>query len=194
MNWFGRNFQCYSQNRMNDNPLIKSLKELCLFLEAQGIEYMLIGGLAVGIWAEPRATVDIDFLVAIGLDDFDTLKQKLIESSRFVFIHDKPMVFGKITFLRATLKSNTDISVDFLFADDEFKNRALQRKETVKVNDFSLNISSPEDLILLKLLSGREQDRLDAEKIIKIQKENLDKEYMKKWLQRLSLEFKEEWC
>lgn len=156
---------------------------------------MLIGGLTVGIWGEPRATVDIDFLVAIGSDDFDTLKHKLIESSsRFVFIHDKPMVFGKITFLRATIKSNTDISVDFVFADDEFKNRALQRKETVKVNDFLLNISSPEDLIILKLLSGREQDRLDAEKIIKIQKENLDMEYIKEWLQQLGIEFRKEWC
>ena len=178
---------------MNDNPLIKSLKELCLFLEEQGIEYMLIGGLAIGIWGEPRATVDIDFLVAIGLDDFDTLKHKLIESGKFVFIHDKPMVFGKITFLRATIRSNTDISVDFLFADDEFKNESLQRKEIVKVNDFLLNISSPEDLIILKLLSGREQDRLDAEKIIKIQKENLDMEYMKKWVQQLGIEFKKEW-
>ena len=108
-------------------------------------------------------------------------------------MHDKPMVFGKITFLRATLKSNTDISVDFLFADDEFKNRALQRKETVKVKDFSVNISSPEDLILLKLLSGREQDMLDAEKIIKIQKENIDMEYIKEWLQRLGIEFRKEW-
>ena len=117
---------------MNDNPLRKSLKELCPFLEAQGIDYMLIGGLAVGIWVEPRATVDIDFLVAIGRDDFDTRKHKLTESNRFVFIHDKPMVFEKITFLRATLKSNTDITVDFLFADDEFKNGALLRKQYYK--------------------------------------------------------------
>src|SRR4030042_6401844 len=177
---------------MRDNPLIQSLKELCSFLEDQGIEYMLIGGVAVGIWGEPRATVDIDFLVAIGLDDFDTLKHKLIKSSRFVFMHEKPMIFGKITFLRATMKSNTDITVDFLFADDEFKNTALQRKELIQVNDFSLYISSPEDLIILKLLSGREQDRLDAEKILKIQKDNLDQEYIRHWTERLGLEFKKE--
>ena len=178
---------------MNENSLTQSLKELCLFLGDERIEYMLIGGLAVGIWAEPRATVDIDVLVAVGLDDFDVLKHKLMESRGFVFIHDKPMVFGKIAFLRATLKSNPDISVDFLFSDDEFKNGALQRKETVKIDDFSLNISSPEDLIILKLLSVRAQDRLDAEKIIKLQKENLDKEYMKKWVQELGIEFKKEW-
>ncbi|HZX49319.1 MAG TPA: hypothetical protein VFF47_08900 [Nitrospirota bacterium] len=49
---------------MNDNPLLQHLKELCLFLDNAGIEYMLVGGLAVGIWGEPRATVDIDFLVS----------------------------------------------------------------------------------------------------------------------------------
>lgn len=178
---------------MNDNPLIESLKELCSFLEDQGIEYMLIGGLAVGIWGEPRATVDIDFLVAIGLDDFDTLKHKLIESSRFVFIHEKPMVFGKITFLRATLKSNTDISVDFLFADDDFKNESLKRKKAVQIAVFSVNITTPEDLIILKLLSGRKQDRLDAEKIIEIQKEHLDREYIKKWFKKLRIKLKKGW-
>jgi hypothetical protein len=102
------------------------------------------------------------------------------------------MVFEKITFLRATLKSNTDITVDFLFADDEFKNTALQRKELIQVNDFSLYISSPEDLIILKLLSGREQDRLDAEKILAIRKDNLDQEYIRNWTERLGIEFKKE--
>jgi len=153
---------------------------------------MLVGGLAVGIWAEPRATVDIDFLVAIGLDDFNTLKHKLIESSRFVFIHDKPMIFGKISFLRATLKSNADVSVDFLFADDDFKKEALRRKETVNIDDFSINISAPEDLIILKLLSGREQDKLDAQKILEIQKEHLDREYIQKWSKRLGIELGKE--
>jgi len=37
---------------MNDNPLMQSLKELCLFIDEIGIEYMLVGGLAVGIWDE----------------------------------------------------------------------------------------------------------------------------------------------
>ncbi|MEW6215116.1 MAG: nucleotidyl transferase AbiEii/AbiGii toxin family protein [Nitrospirota bacterium] len=163
-----------------------------MFLDVNRIEYMLVGGLAVGIWGEPRATVDIDFLVAIGLDDFDTLKHKLIESSRFVFIHDKPMVFGKITFLRATLKSNTDISVDFLFADDEFKSETFKRKETVQIDDISINITTPEDLIILKLLSGREQDRLDAAKILRIQKAHIDDEYMKKWALRLGIDLRTE--
>ena len=177
---------------MNDNPLVQSLKEICLFLDNIGIEYMLVGGLAVGIWGEPRATVDIDFLVSIKADYSDLLRQKVKESERFIFIHDRPLIFGKISFLRATLKSNADISVDFLFADDDFKNEALKRKETFQISDFSVNVSAPEDLIILKLLSGREQDNLDAKKIFEIQKKRLDREYMQKWSKRLGIELNKE--
>jgi len=177
---------------MNDNPLVQSLKEICLFLDNIGIEYMLVGGLAVGIWGEPRATVDIDFLVSIKADDSDLLRQKVKESERFIFIHDRPLIFGKISFLRATLKSNADISADFLFADDDFKNEALRRKETLQISDFSVNVSAPEDLIILKLLSGREQDNLDAKKIFEIQKKRLDREYMQKWSKRLGIKVNKE--
>ena len=176
---------------MKDNPLIQSLKELCLFQDNIRMDYILIGGLAVSIWGEPRATVDIDFLISLKTDDFDFLTEKLKQSDRFIFVHDKPMIFGKISFLRATLKSNPDISVDFLFADDEFKNEALKRKETVRIDDFSINIAAPEDLIILKFLSGRGQDRLDAEKILEIQKEHLDREYMQRWAERLGIEMKQ---
>jgi len=51
-----------------------------------------------------------------------------------------------------------------------------------------MNITTPEDLVILKLLSGREQDRLDAEKIREIQKEHLDMEYMQKWFGKLGIE------
>lgn len=174
---------------MNNNPLIQSLKEVCSFLDGASVEYMLVGGLAVGIWAEPRATVDIDFLVSIRINDVEDLKQRLTESNRFVFIHDKPMVFGKVSFLRATLKSNPDVSLDFLFVDDVFKNEALKRKKAIQLTDFSVNISTPEDLIILKLVSGRDQDRLDARKIRDIQRENLDIDYLRKWLEKLGVKF-----
>src|SRR3972149_5054117 len=131
---------------MSDNPLLQSLKELCLFLNDSGMDYMLIGGLAVGVWAEPRATIDIDFVVSVGVSDFPAFQQRVRESEKFIFIHDNPMTFGKITPLRVTLKSNVDVSADFLFADDDFKKGALQRKVVVPFMGFSVNIVTPEDL------------------------------------------------
>jgi hypothetical protein len=39
-------------------------------------------------------------------------------------------------------------------------------------------------------LSSREQDRLDAKKVLEIQKEHLDMEYMQKWAERLGIDMK----
>ncbi|MBI4714813.1 MAG: hypothetical protein HZA19_01855 [Nitrospirae bacterium] len=174
---------------MTETPLFRALRDLCLFLEEAGMDYMLVGGLAVGIWSQPRATVDVDFLVSLGPADFPDLKESLRKSDRFVFIHDSPFRFERLSMLRATLKKDTDISVDFLFADDDFKREALSRKRSVKVEDFRVWIPTPEDLILLKLLSGREQDRLDAKNVYEQQKGRLDLGYLKERLARLNLKF-----
>jgi hypothetical protein len=37
------------------------------------------------------------------------------------------------------------------------------------------------------------KNNLDAEKIMKIQNENIDVEYIKEWLQRLGIQFRKEW-
>lgn len=173
---------------MKDNPLFQHLKELCSFLDNAGIEYMLVGGLAVGIWGEPRATVDIDFLVSFKVNDFAVLSNKINDSDKFIFTHAKPMTFAKISLLRATLKSNIDVFVDFMFADDAFQKEALRRRQTINIADLTVNIPTPEDLILLKLISGREQDILDAKKVFRLQRDHLDMQYMQSWAEKLHVQ------
>ena len=173
---------------MSESPLIRSLNELCLFLDQAGIDYMLIGGLAVGIWGQPRATVDIDFMISVSTDDFESFRSRATESEQFIFLHNKPMTLRAISLLRATLRENPDISVDFLFADNEYARQALKRKERVSLKDFSVNITTPEDLILLKLLSGREQDWIDAAKVLEIQAGRLDKKYLTSWATKHGIE------
>ena len=175
---------------MSDNPLVRSLTEMCQFLNVEGLDYVLVGGLSVGIWSEPRATVNVDFLISLAEKDSRRFVQRLQASDKFVFIHDQPMVFKRVSFLRATLKSNTDISVDFLFADDDFKQAALKRRISVQMSGATVNIPTPEDLILLKQLSGRPQDILDAEKIQHVRRNELDEDYMRKWSKKLGIEQK----
>jgi hypothetical protein len=50
-------------------------------------------------------------------------------------------------------------------------------------------IPTPEDLILLKLISSRPQDKLDAEKIRAMQAGRLDMEYIRIWSRKLDVEF-----
>ncbi len=41
----------------------KDLKELLLAFNANGVEYLVVGGYAVGVHAEPRATKDLDIFI-----------------------------------------------------------------------------------------------------------------------------------
>ena len=50
---------------MADADTAAVLKATVKLLEAEGIDYMLIGGVAAGIWGEPRYTVDADFIVVL---------------------------------------------------------------------------------------------------------------------------------
>jgi predicted nucleotidyltransferase len=175
---------------MSDNSLFQALEELCRFLDDAGLHYTLVGGLAVGIWAAPRATVDVDFLVSLPAGEPGNLVRRLNQSGQFIFVHEKPMVFNKVSFIRATLKSNSDIAVDFLFADDEFKKSMLDRSSSITIAGFSVRIPTPEDLIILKLLSGRAMDLIDAEQIRGSQKHDLDEAYIRSWCDRLGLTLK----
>ena len=72
---------------MNDNPLFQALRELCQSLDKSELRYTLVGGLAVGIWSAPRATVDVDFLVALSTGESGNLLRLLEEIGQFIFIH-----------------------------------------------------------------------------------------------------------
>jgi hypothetical protein len=41
----------------------KGLKEQLLALNEQGVEYLVVGGYAVGVHSEPRATNDLDIFI-----------------------------------------------------------------------------------------------------------------------------------
>ena len=57
--------------------LESALVEVASLLEEIGLPYMLIGGLAVALWGEPRATLDVDVSVFARADIIDTYKNEM---------------------------------------------------------------------------------------------------------------------
>jgi hypothetical protein len=49
-------------------------------------------------------------------------------------------------------------------------------------------VASPEDLLLLKIKAGRDQDFLDATNIVTQQRESLQLDYLWNWADRLGLQ------
>ncbi len=54
------------------NPLLEAAWELHQFLTSHKIPYVIIGGLAVQHWAEPRVTIDVDVtaMYSEGVEEF----------------------------------------------------------------------------------------------------------------------------
>ncbi|MCB1053871.1 MAG: hypothetical protein KDC71_24935, partial [Acidobacteria bacterium] len=52
-------------------------KDFIRFLNEHDVRYLLVGGWAVGIYGNPRATKDIDFLIAIDDENIENLQKAL---------------------------------------------------------------------------------------------------------------------
>ncbi len=170
--------------------LISLLTCVIRVLNEQRYEYALAGGLAYSALVAPRATLDIDVLVLMPdrppLALFDGLRSAL-----GVFEpHPAPMVFKRATIWRAIGGSRErEITVDFLLAETEFHRSALERKRTVEFVGLSLPLVAPEDLVLLKALADRPQDRADIDGIFAAYGAALDRDYLTAWITRLGLDF-----
>ena len=172
---------------MTRNILLIVLEKLMKLAHRSKIKIVLMGGIAISLFAKPRATYDIDGMVSSkeeNLKDF----LSLLKESGFKFDSKQPIKFIKglpfITFYYPRYKTYVDLFV----AQNKFQNEVLKRAKEVKLGKLHLSIISPEDLILLKLQTGREKDLEDIREIILEKRKNLDFVYLKKWAKALGVD------
>ena len=142
--------------------------ELLHVLESHNVEYAIIGGYAVGLYAEPRYTKDLDILinptkknatsVLAALGEFgapiDNLTIKDLSTPGLVY------VFG-IAPLRIDIINRikgADVS------------KIVKRAQTVSIATVSARLVSFDDLITLKKLAGRPQDKADIKALERAKK------------------------
>jgi predicted nucleotidyltransferase len=168
--------------------LYQQLFKACKFLQDQHIPFMVIGGIAVSIWTTPRATVDLDFVIGLHEDAISFFIESAAQVG-FVVFDSKPMEFKKMKLLRMFMTGADAqlLTMDFILADDEYKHEALSRAVSFQLEGQEIKVASPEDVILLKLMSGRDQDKVDAQNIFRARKDSLDKNYLQQWAKRLSV-------
>jgi hypothetical protein len=59
--------------------LPEDLKQLLLAFNAHGVEYLVVGGWAVGFYSEPRSTNDIDLFIRSGVKNSEAVFCALAE-------------------------------------------------------------------------------------------------------------------
>jgi hypothetical protein len=163
--------------------LEQALVEIVAALESLQIDYMVVGGIANAIWGEPRATVDIDVTVAVEEPRIPQTAMALGRGFRL-------LVDAAPQFIRETrvlpLETSGGVRVDVIFALVSFELQALRRARDVEVAGRRVRVVSPEDLILMKIISERPQDIADAEALIARRRPDLDVTYLEPRIRALS--------
>jgi len=144
--------------------LPEDLKQLLLAFNAHGVEYLVVGAYAVGVYAEPRATKDLDLFIRSEVRNSEAVYRALA-------VYGAPIAGLTPADFRDDPNSIFQIGlpparVDILQAVGgvDFEEAWGQRIEAA-LDDVSAHVISAEHLIESKLHTGRLQDLADVEAV-----------------------------
>lgn len=162
-------------------PLFAPLLErLARALSAAGVRYMVIGGQAVIQHGQSRLTEDIDITVEIATADWRRANAILGAAGFVPRIADFESIAEQGNLLLLSDRE-TSVRLDVALLGSAFEETALGRVVMHRIGGFDVAFVSPEDLIVQKIVAGRERDHDDVRRLVRKQ-ERLDRQYVEQWL------------
>jgi len=124
------------------------------------VSYVILGGYAVGVHAEPRATKDLDLLVSGLGDNLERLARALAAFGAPRHIVEAA---GRMTPTEIVYMGAPPVRIDILrSADGVDTEETIQRAVSVDLGSLSVPVISRDDLVANKKASGRPQDLADV--------------------------------
>ena len=150
-----------------------TLADAVQLLEARGIEFALIGGLAVSLRGQPRMTVDVDLVM---LADVERALDLVRDIGSTPFEPLFPGVEEVVTrsFILPLRHRTTGIRVDVAIGMSGFERQAVRRAAPVSIGTVRVPVVATEDLLVMKALAGRPQDEEDIRGLIAVQRDAID--------------------
>jgi hypothetical protein len=167
-----------------DDPIALMLAAAAA-LERSGAECAAYGGLALGMYGEPRETRDADFAVT-GVD-IERARLALADLGVHVVIAFSNIRFGGCDVSRLSLVGGSQVNTVDLVAprSPRFAGNVFRRAVTGSLRGHEIRATSPEDFVILKVLATRERDLEDARSVILTQRTRLDEALIQREIQQL---------
>ncbi len=147
-------------------------------LHSHGVEeFAFTGGVAVGVWAEPRQTRDLDVCGTLPLAEVDRLLA-LRDG-----IRSGPEELPDLVRFRVG-----DWDVDLFVCKDAYDRTCLDRALPARIDGTDVRVVTAEDLLVHKMIKLRTdrrrllQDLADIRAVIECQMQSLDWVYLHRWL------------
>lgn len=151
-------------------------------LEALDVRYAIVGGLAVSVWAMPRATRDVDLYA-----DLDRAQKPQVQKALEAHGFEVPAMAEELEQFGVfrSRSRNDGIFLDIFSAVGPLGQAILDRRRRITLEGRDVWLISPEDLILLKAFSERERDFEDLSTLYRHSGSKLDTTYIEKWASAL---------
>jgi hypothetical protein len=172
--------------------VLATLVQVWQVLQPLSIQCAVAGGLAVGLWKNPRGTRDVDLLIAVEPPSLPSLYAALAAAGMRPRTNPLPLELGGIRVALFDLRipdTLMDIHVDLLFADSEYHRTALSRRvpAILPISNLEVSVLAVEDMIILKLLANRMIDRADVVALLQANRAQIDFGYLNQWVEKLEL-------
>jgi hypothetical protein len=162
---------------VNEPSLTRALKDLIEMLESQHFSYALGGALAFSVWAVPRATADIDLNIWCSPDRIEETVGLLYAAG--VGGPEKGIAIKQAEEDGVAYVSWQGIRLDVFVPSIPFYDEAYRTRVRAEVPDIGAAwVLSKEALCVFKMLFFRLKDILDVEKLIAVQREDLDSDFV----------------
>jgi hypothetical protein len=159
-------------------PIGQILARVVAVLRSHGVhDFAFTGGLAVGVWAAPRQTRDLDVCGSLAADEVNRL---LAQRDG---IPSGPEELPDMVRFRVG-----DWDVDLFIRKDPFDEECLRRAIEATVDGVVVRVVTAEDLLIHKMIKLRSdrrrllQDLADIRAIAEAQAAHLDWSYVRRWL------------
>lgn len=141
---------------------------------------VLLGGFAISYYTDPRATQDFD--LTISAESLAKIESVLNQDG---FVKENSTDFKGVSIYHF---KKEDFKLDLLVFDNkEFQKEIIKRATPQTFLEESLYVISPEDLIVTKLLSFRNKDKIDILSLLEQADLNLDFFRIKSATQQLKI-------
>lgn len=172
--------------------LTELLSRIASSLGEAGVPFMLTGSLAAAYYGTPRATQDIDLVIAPGESQLSQLVDLLLKEGLYVSREAAAEALergGQFNVIDASTGWKADLIIR---RTREFSRTEFDRRQPAHLFGVEVALTTAEDLIIAKLewseLGDSELQRRDIAQLLDTGGESLDFEYVKKWIAELGLQ------
>jgi predicted nucleotidyltransferase len=156
------------------------LAQLARGLDRLGLPYAVMGGQAVLLYGEPRLTRDIDLTLGVSTDRLPELLTFVADAGwRVLPPHAREFVARHLVLPCEDEASG--VRFDFIFGLTPFERQTIERSKVVSMAGAGVRFVTVEDLLIHKLVAGRDRDLQDARGLLGKHPE-MDYAYLRHWL------------